>query len=198
MSIENPTLAHFSHFRHFSSLYCPLHLSRILYKSPLFLQNKPNLLVAQMNVNPYNKTDYENFTPLAGQKNKPNSNPIKPNFQKAQINVNLTLTKDYRKKDDFIVRINKPNFQNAKKWTQTLFHKRITRIKPPSGPKKQTQNKPNSNPISKAKKCCCVWRWLVIISLCSPCSLWLRLFIQQVWLHSLQPFGQLFAQDRFS
>jgi len=68
-----------------------------------------------MNVNPYNKTDYENFTPLAGQKNKPNSNPIKPNFQKAQINVNLTLTKDYRKKDDFIVRINKPNFQNAKK-----------------------------------------------------------------------------------
>jgi len=58
--------------------------------------------------------DYQNFIPLAGQKNKPNSNPIKPNLQKAQMNVNLTLTKDYRKKDDFSVRINKPNLRNAK------------------------------------------------------------------------------------
>jgi len=54
--------------------------------------------------------DYQNFIPLAGYKNKPNSNPIKPNFKKAKMNVNLTLTKDYRKKDDFSVRINKPNF----------------------------------------------------------------------------------------
>ncbi len=67
-----------------------------------------------MNVNQYNTNNYGNFIPLAGQKNKPNSNPIKPNLRKAQMNVNLTLTKDYRKKDDFIVRINKPNFQNAK------------------------------------------------------------------------------------
>jgi hypothetical protein len=59
--------------------------------------------------------NYKDFIPLAGQKNKPNSNPIKPNSQKAKMNVNLTLTKDYRKKDDFTVRINKPNFQNAKK-----------------------------------------------------------------------------------
>jgi hypothetical protein len=57
---------------------------------------------------------YKNFIPLAGQKNKPNSNPIKPNLRRARMNVNLTLTKDYRKKVDFIVRINKPNFQNAK------------------------------------------------------------------------------------
>ncbi len=62
-----------------------------------------------MNVYPYNTMDYEIFLPLAGQKNKPNSNPIKPNFKKAKMNVNLTLPKDYRKKDDFIVRINKPN-----------------------------------------------------------------------------------------
>ncbi len=81
----------------------------------LFMQNKPNLPDAQMNVNIYHIKDYQNFIPLAGQKNKPNSNPIKPNLQNAKMNVNLTLTKDYRKKDDFIVRINKPNFQNAKK-----------------------------------------------------------------------------------
>jgi len=54
-SIENLTLAH---FRHFSSLFTPspaykalylraykaLHLSRTLYKSALFMQNKPNLV----------------------------------------------------------------------------------------------------------------------------------------------------------
>jgi len=62
-----------------------------------------------MNLNIYNKMTYEKFIPLAGQKNKPNSNPIKPNFQKAKMNVNSLTTKDYRKKDDFVVRKNKPN-----------------------------------------------------------------------------------------
>ncbi len=68
-----------------------------------------------MNVNTYNRTEYENKRNWTIGQNKPNSNPIKPNLQKAKINVNLTLTKDYRIKDDFTVRINKPNFQNAKK-----------------------------------------------------------------------------------
>jgi len=71
------------------------------------MQNKPNLQDTQMNVNPYNRTDYENKRNWTLGQNKPNSNPIKPNFQKAKMNVNLTLTKDYRKKDDFTVRINK-------------------------------------------------------------------------------------------
>jgi len=59
--------------------------------------------------------NYKYFILLAGQKNKPNSNPIKPNFQKAQMNVNLYVIEDYRKKDDFTVRINKPNFVNGPK-----------------------------------------------------------------------------------
>jgi len=79
------------------------------------MQNKPNFQYAQMNVSTIITRNYKNFIPLAGQKNKPNSNPIKPNFQKAKMNVNLTLTKDYRKKDDFVVRINKPNFVNGPK-----------------------------------------------------------------------------------
>ncbi len=74
------------------------------------MQNKPNLQKAKMNANPYNTTNYEIFLPLAGQKNKPNSNPIKPNLQKAKMNIKSLITKDYRKKDDFLVRINKPNF----------------------------------------------------------------------------------------
>jgi len=55
-SIENPTLAHFRHFsslftnlRAYKALYlraykAPLHLSRVLYKSTLFMQNKPDLV----------------------------------------------------------------------------------------------------------------------------------------------------------
>jgi len=73
------------------------------------MQNKPNMLDAQMNVNSLITMNYKNYIPLAGQKNKPNSNPIKPNFQKAKMNVNLYVIEDYIKKDDFAVRKNKPN-----------------------------------------------------------------------------------------
>ena len=37
-----------------------LYLSRALYKSTLFMQNKPNLLDAQMNVSSVLTKDYEN------------------------------------------------------------------------------------------------------------------------------------------
>jgi len=40
---------------------CPLHLSRILYKSDLFMQNKPNFKDAQMNVSIFSKMAYENI-----------------------------------------------------------------------------------------------------------------------------------------
>jgi len=42
------------------------------------LTNKANFGKAQMNINIYYIKDYQIFIPLAGQKNKPNSNPIKP------------------------------------------------------------------------------------------------------------------------
>ncbi len=78
------------------------------------MQNKPNLLDAQMNVSTNITGAYENKRNWTLGQNKPNSNPIKPNFQKAKMNVNSLITKDYRKKDDFTVRINKPNYRNAK------------------------------------------------------------------------------------
>ncbi len=43
-----------------------------------FRRNKPNFQKAKMNVNIYYIKEYQIFIPLAGQKNKPNSNPIKP------------------------------------------------------------------------------------------------------------------------
>ena len=101
---------------HLSSVLC--RLSSVLGPSTtvenplqidLFMQNKPNFLRSQMNLNPHSTMAYENISDWTPGENKPNSNPIKPNLRKAQMNVNLTLTKDYRKKDDFAVRINKPN-----------------------------------------------------------------------------------------
>jgi len=140
MSIENPTLAHFRHFilKGFSSLFTNLPAYKALYlrayKAPdiyvpirhyicrepstnqlLFMQNKPNVKNAQINVISYMISIYEKLDTWLTEKNKPNSNPNKPNLLKAKMNVNLTLTKDYRKKDDFLVRINKPNFVKGPK-----------------------------------------------------------------------------------
>ncbi len=93
----------------FFVISAPLHLSRTLYKSPIFMQNKPNFLDAQMNVSSVLTSDYENKSNWTLGQNKPNSNPNKANFLKAKMNVNSLITKGYRKKDDFEVRINKPN-----------------------------------------------------------------------------------------
>ena len=129
MSIENPTLAHFRHFsryRHFSSLFTNSHLYNcrgLSTNQPFLCKTKPISKTPKMNVNSLITMNYKYFIPLAGQKNKPNSNPIKPNLRKAKMNVNLTLTKDYRKKDDFEVRINKPNFQNAQNERKLFFTK---------------------------------------------------------------------------
>jgi len=73
------------------------------------MQNKANLLDAQMNVTSFITKYYENKWQRKVRKNKPNSNPNKANLRKAKMNVNSLITKDYRKKDDFAVRKNKPN-----------------------------------------------------------------------------------------
>ncbi len=82
-----------------------------------------------MNANLYNTTDYKFFLPLAGQKNKPNSNPIKPNLQKAKMNINSIITKDYRKKDDFVVRINKPNLRKAQNERKLIYYRGLQKKK---------------------------------------------------------------------
>jgi len=62
------------------------------------MQNKPNFPEAQMNVNPYNTTDYENKSnPTLGE-NKPNSNPNKPNLPERRIDAKYLFTKDYEEK----------------------------------------------------------------------------------------------------
>ncbi len=68
-------------------LYAPLHLSRVLYKSTLFMQNKANFQKSQANVTSLVTRDYENIANWTLGENKPNSKPIKPNqtqFPKSQ------------------------------------------------------------------------------------------------------------------
>jgi len=68
-----------------------------------------------MNLSCLYTNDYINFIPLAGYKNKPNSNPIKPNLKREKMNANVFIIKDYRKNGDFLVRINKPNLVKGQK-----------------------------------------------------------------------------------
>jgi len=120
-------------------LYVALHLSRALYKSTLFMQNKANFRKAKMNVTSLITVDYENIANWTLGENKPNSNPIKPNLRKAKMNVNSLITKDYRKKDDFAVRKNKPNsnpISEKPKMNVNLYVIEDYENVPPSGPKK--------------------------------------------------------------
>ncbi len=57
----------------------PLHLSRTLYKSALFMQNKPNSGKAQINVNIYYIKDYQILSRWPDIKTNPiqtQSNPV--------------------------------------------------------------------------------------------------------------------------
>ncbi len=128
MSIENPTLVH---FRHFSSLFTNLPSTSVesaLQIDP-FMQNKANFQKSQMNVNPYNTTDYENKSDWTLGENKPNTKPIKANFRKSQNECKLTYNKGLQKKR---------RFRSPKKQTQsnpipqrdTQYAIRDTRYKP--------------------------------------------------------------------
>ena len=145
MMIQSKTNSHLSIINSHLA-FCPLHLSRTLYKSTLFMQNKPNFRKSQMNVNIFLTKAYENKSNWTLGENKPNSNPIKPNLQNAKMNVNLYVIEDYRKKDDFIVRINKPNLQNAKNERKLNFNKGLQKKRCFRIPK----NKPKTNPILSA------------------------------------------------
>jgi len=59
------------------------------------MQNKPNLLNAQINITAFIISNYEENRPFCPRKNKPNSNPIKPNYKKAEMNVSAVITKQY-------------------------------------------------------------------------------------------------------
>jgi len=58
----------------------PLHLSRELYKSTLFMQNKPNLKNAQIYISACNRSGYDVFRLIFRRKNKAKRTQNEPNF----------------------------------------------------------------------------------------------------------------------
>jgi len=87
------------------------------------MQNKPNLLNAQMNVSRVSTRDYENKTPGERGKNKPNSKPIQtqtnPITEKQKMNVTKVLTKGYENKSHFWVKAKQTQFKPNSKPIQT-------------------------------------------------------------------------------
>ena len=113
MSIENPTLsapadlAHFRHFRHFrhfkyfirpggfSSLFtkvCSTTVENSLQISP-FMQNKPNVKYAKININSYMTSKYEKMDNWLFRQNKANSNPIKAKTNTIQSQFKANFSK---------------------------------------------------------------------------------------------------------
>jgi len=88
-------------FCHLSSVNRPLHLSRILYKSTFLCKTNPILSAVgglQMNVNSLITMNYKIFIPLAGYKNKPDSNPIQTQFPKSPNECKLICYRGLQKK----------------------------------------------------------------------------------------------------
>jgi len=90
MSIENPTLVHFRHFRHFSSLLAifPSTLVESALQINLFMQNEPNFRKSQMNVSYYITMEYEKRTLGERGKNEPKTNPNEPKLTQIQKGQN--------------------------------------------------------------------------------------------------------------
>jgi len=57
------------------------------------MQNKPNSLNVQFYINIYDTKDYQNFIPLAGQKNKPNQTQFQKSQNERKLNFNKVLQK---------------------------------------------------------------------------------------------------------
>ncbi len=96
-----------------------------IYKQ--IMQDKPNFQKSQMNVSNIITRNYEYFIPLAGQKNKPNSNPNKPNFQKAKMNISYVKTTNYEQKTMNYANNKqtqfKPNLQKAQNERKPIFYR---------------------------------------------------------------------------
>ncbi len=95
----------------------------------LFMQNKPNLLNAQMNITTAITMDYVNIRLRSRFKNKAKQTQFKPNLPDAQMSVYSILTKVYERNDIFAVPQNKANSNpikpNFKPASQSDFNKII-------------------------------------------------------------------------
>ncbi len=107
------------------------------------MQNKPNFQKSQMNANPYNTMDYEYFLPLAGQINKPNSNPI---AKRVKLMQSVYLQRITEKK--MISQSEKTNpiqtqFPQSQNERKLIYYRGLQKRRHFHNPGKQSQFKPN-------------------------------------------------------
>jgi len=91
-----------------------------------FMQNKANLLDAQMNVTKVLTNEYENIANCKLGENKPNTKPNKANLPDDQMNVNnvnKVLTKDYENISNCTLAENKANTKPIQTQFQTKAKK---------------------------------------------------------------------------
>jgi len=111
--ITNPL---YSVFCPLSSVLGPLLLSRTLYKSAHFIQNKPNSLNVQIYINVYAPKIYKNKTASGPGKNKPNQTQFLE-----RMNVSFYAAMYYDSKPAFAVCKGRPNSQDAEFTTAGSF-----------------------------------------------------------------------------
>jgi hypothetical protein len=135
--------------RHAESIYLraykALHLSRILYKSAHFLQNKPNFPYAKMNLNIYYTKLYKDETAFRQGKNKPNQSQFKacsacplPNRLLPSFCAGSEF--EWANQTQFKPKTNP--ISKRPKMNVNLYFIEDYENEPPSGPKKQTQSNP--------------------------------------------------------
>jgi len=101
----------------------PLHLSRTLYKSTLFMQNKANFRKAQMNVSIFSKKAYENKSNWTLGENKPNSNPICQRVKLMQSLYLQRITKKNAANDYGKTKPKQTQFPKSQNERKYLYHK---------------------------------------------------------------------------
>ncbi len=79
------------------------------------MQNKANLIDAQMNVNSFITKDYRKKDDFSVRKNKANSKPIKANLKRAKMDVNSYEYADYENKSSRRRQKNKANLREGPK-----------------------------------------------------------------------------------
>ena len=126
-----------------------LQLSRNLYKSTLFMQNKPNFQIAKMNIKSFITKNYEDSSDLALGENKPNSKPIQtqtdPIPETTKMNLRSVITTNYANRPTEGSRKTNPILQKAQ-MNLTTCPTWTYQNQPRSG------SKSNSNPIAQKPK----------------------------------------------
>ncbi len=92
-------------FHNFAFFLLTFYFLKLINQFESIMQNKPNLLAPQMNLNSYLTKDYENIANWKLGQNKANTNPIRTQYEPKQT-----------------------QFPKSQKWTKTYLPQRFMRI----------------------------------------------------------------------